>query len=87
MGYKVVFTGRVLKQLDRIPKEFRTVLVEKILTLKDFNPRFPNVKALKGEFSGYYRLRVGRFRAVFEVRNGTATIVVLTVDDRKGVYR
>ena len=87
MGYKVVFTERVLKQLDKIPKEFRILLVEKILTLKDFNPRFPNVKALKGELSGYYRLRIGRFRAVFEVQNGIATIIVLTVDDRKDVYR
>jgi len=87
MGYKVVFTKQVVKQLDRIPKEFRTVIVERLLALKDFSSKFPNVKALKGEFSGFYRLRIGRFRAVFEVQNGIATIVVLTVDDRKDVYR
>jgi mRNA interferase RelE/StbE len=42
---------------------------------------------LKGEFSGLRRLRVGRYRVVYEVIESRVTILVVRIAHRREVYR
>jgi mRNA-degrading endonuclease RelE of RelBE toxin-antitoxin system len=44
-----------------------------------------DIRALSGERDGYFRLRVGDFRVIFEV--GAEEIVILRVRHRSDIYR
>jgi mRNA interferase RelE/StbE len=43
--------------------------------------------ALKGEFEGLRRLRVGRFRVVYEWQLSELVILVVRIAHRRAVYR
>jgi len=45
----------------------------------------PNVKALQGEYKGFYRLRIGEYRVLFETADKT-TIVILDIFTRQDGY-
>ena len=52
--------------------EFASATLQKKLDrcfeILKIEPRnYPNIKALKGEFSGYYRYRVGDYRVIYEI--------------------
>jgi mRNA interferase RelE/StbE len=43
--------------------------------------------ALKGEFEGLRRLRVGRYRVVYEWQQQQLVVLVVRIGHRKDVYR
>lgn len=68
---------------------------DKILTKKlikcfqnlEQNPRFhPNIKPLKGNYSGYYRYRVGDYRVVYSIDDEVVTVNVILIAHRSRVY-
>jgi mRNA interferase RelE/StbE len=50
------------------------------------NPRPPTCVALKGEKS-VYRVRVGDYRILYEVRDKSLIILVVRIGHRRDVYR
>ena len=46
-----------------------------------------NVKALKGDFAGTYRYRVGNLRVVYTINDASVTVFVITIANRRDVYR
>jgi len=46
-------------------------------------PNVSNVKAMKGEWKGHYRMRVGDYRILFQVINDC---IVVRIQHRKEVY-
>ena len=46
--------------------------------------RMPNVKAMKG---GGFRLRVGDYRVLYELRNDILVVLVVQIGHRREVYR
>jgi mRNA interferase RelE/StbE len=44
-------------------------------------------KALSGALGTLWRYRIGDFRAIFEIRDGVARILVLQIGHRREVYR
>jgi mRNA interferase RelE/StbE len=51
------------------------------------NPRFhPNIKPLKGNYSGYYRFRVGDYRVIYSINDETMQVLVDTIAHRSEVY-
>jgi mRNA interferase RelE/StbE len=49
------------------------------------NPRPPGCQKLSAQER--YRLRVGRYRVVYEIRDRELVVLVVKVADRKDVYR
>lgn len=47
----------------------------------------PNIKRLKGTFSGCYRYRVGDWRVVYEVLEDRCIVIILVISHRSKVYR
>ena len=39
----------------------------------------PNVKALKGEYAGYYRYRIGDYRVIYSVDEDIVQVFVITI--------
>lgn len=42
---------------------------------------------LKGEWKGYRKYRTGNYRVVYRVEHSKLLIHIITIDDRKEVYR
>lgn len=52
------------------------------------NPRLhPNIKALKGELSGYYRYRLGDYRLLYRINDEHVQVVVIAIAHRSKVYK
>ncbi len=85
MSYAVLIPKPVQKQLDDLPEDVRSRIVEKILSLAE-QPRPLGVKKLKG-FEKEYRVRVGEYRIRYEINDETSTVVVLHCKHRKDIYR
>lgn len=84
MDFKIVFKGRALKDLKKIPVKFRVRIFKAIEGLKN-DPTIG--KRLQGEFLGLYSLRVWPYRIIYQVLNKEIVVVVLHVEHRQGVYK
>ncbi len=73
--------------LDTMPARDAELIREALLLLgKDPARRDLDVRKLQPKAAGMYRLRCGRWRALFERGKDSRRIDVLRIDDRKDVY-
>jgi len=84
VSYSLRIKASAVKSLRRVPTAERLRLIEAIDRLAT-EPTAGGV--LKGEFRGLRRLRVGRYRIVYEVDEGELTILVIRIGHRKDAYR
>lgn len=85
--YSVEFLPEALKELARLDKPIQRIIKSKIDALST-NPEIlaNNIKALKGEYSGKYRLRVGDYRIIYRLQNEIITITIIRIGHRKEIY-
>lgn len=83
---RVVFTRHSLKDLDRIGNVDRKRVLAKLEQLTVPLPNFLDIKILSGT-KGYYRLRVGQVRVIFEIDQKMNQIWIRGVGYRGGIYR
>lgn len=51
------------------------------------NPRLhPNIKALKGDYAGYYRYRIGDYRVIYSINDKIVQIFVIAIAHRGEAY-
>lgn len=84
MSYSIKIKRSAAKDLQRLAPADRRRLIEAIDRLAD-EPLAGS--ALKGEFSGLRRLRVGHFRIIYEAIHQELIILVVRVGHRGSVYR
>lgn len=84
MSYSVAIKASALKALRRVPAPDRQRLVNAIDRLAE-EPHAGGV--LKGELSGLRRIRVGRYRVVYEAIDDRLTVLVVRLGHRRDVYR
>lgn len=84
-SYSVELTRTAEKQLRRIAKRDRNRLVEAIRGLADA-PRPNGARKLQG-YDEVYRIRVGRYRVIYEVFDDRVVVIVLKVGHRKDIYK
>ena len=82
MHYQIIFKPRAFKDGEKIPKQMRGRIFEKITLLE--NDLTGNVKHLT-DFFPEYRLRVGDYRILFEIEGDR--VVVYRIRHRKDVYK
>ena len=84
MSYRVIIPKPVQKQLNNLSSNTRTRILAEIRLLKD-NPRPDGVKKLKG-YENTYRIRVGNYRVIYEVRDRETIVLILSSIHRKDAY-
>lgn len=84
MRYKIFIERKAEKDLNKIPKEIREKFIGIILRLKD-NPRPLNVRKLASSTS-YYRIKIGDYRLVYEIKDKRKEICVFRIRHRKDAY-
>ncbi|HLO89079.1 MAG TPA: type II toxin-antitoxin system RelE/ParE family toxin [Nostocaceae cyanobacterium] len=51
------------------------------------NPRLhPNIKALKGDYAGLYRYRIGDYRVIYSIEDQLVQVFVMAIAHRSEVY-
>ena len=85
MSYKVFLEKEAQKQLEALNSSIVKTIKEKFSKLQSgFSPEL-DIKKLKG-YKNHYRLRVGRYRILFELQEGYV-IVVYAILPRKRAYK
>ena len=82
--YQVVIEKQVQKQLTKIHSVDYNKVVEALQGLAN-NPRPHGFKKLKGRAG--YRIRVGDYRIIYNINDNILTVFVLTVGNRRDVYK
>ena len=81
MIYRVFLTPTAKSMLAAITKPYRSTLLKRVCGLKT-DPEKQGI-ALVASLKGYRRLRVGRYRVIYQVRRSKITVLVVTVGIRQ----
>lgn len=84
--YKIRLSKRITKFLSKLDKNTATRILDKIELLKVDPYRLPGIKQLTGELEGLYRLRIGNYRAIYEINEKGHIVIVLVVGPRGDIY-
>ncbi len=82
MVFAVLLHPRATKELEKIEDQIRSRIKEKLKELRDNPERIG--KLLKN--SDFWSLRVGDYRAIYEIDRHKKQIVILFIGHRKKVY-
>ncbi|QFR38812.1 type II toxin-antitoxin system RelE/ParE family toxin [Candidatus Gracilibacteria bacterium 28_42_T64] len=86
--YKIAIEKSVTKFLEKHKGEKLIELFKEKLIILSNNPYKNNldIKALAGN-EDKYRLRIGKYRFLYEIQEDIITISILSADSRGGVYK
>ena len=84
-GFEIIFRRSAARDLRRIPKRDVVRILSRIRSLTT-DPRPRGVEKLAGQQQGY-RLRQGRYRIIYEIKDEELIVVVVKVGHRRDVYR
>lgn len=84
MSYRVEVEDRARRELLRLPKSAVCRLVEAVRALAH-DPRPPGSKKLTAREG--YRVRVGRYRILYEIEDAERRVRIYRIGHRKDIYR
>ena len=85
MSYNIEFSRKAERQFKALTNQIQKRLKPKIDALAQ-NPRPRGVKKLEGE-DELYRVRVGDYRVIYQVRDDVLIVLVVSLGDRKEIYK
>ena len=81
--YKIIFTYRALRDWKKLDKPVKERIASKLRECSEDPFRY--ARRLTDRRLGEYRLRVGEYRVIFDIRN--EEMIILRVGHRKEIYR
>lgn len=85
MTYQIEFSQQAEKQFEALPQQLQLRLQLRIDALAE-DPRPPGVKKLK-QAENQYRIRVGDYRIVYEIKDAILLVILLRIGHRSEIYR
>ncbi|MDX1949395.1 MAG: type II toxin-antitoxin system RelE/ParE family toxin [Rickettsiales bacterium] len=82
--FNVEFTKRAIKDFQKLDSSTQSRVLKSLNILAESPYTNPNVKKLTNREG--YRLRVGDYRVIFEIKNKELIILVLETGHRKNIY-
>ena len=86
--YEIIITNQAIKQIKSLPAKIKDRIREILDVLQEYPipiKRY-DVKKIKGE-RYTYRIRVGKYRVIYEIDERSKEIRILGVSHRKKAYR
>ena len=86
--FKVFYSNNVEKQFKKMDKQTAKRILQWI-ELRLVNCQNPRLwgEALVGDFSGFWKYRVGDFRLICEIKDNELIIQIIMIGNRKEVYK
>ncbi|MFH1452154.1 MAG: type II toxin-antitoxin system RelE/ParE family toxin [archaeon] len=81
--YSIIFKKPAINYLKKLDKNIAREINKKIMKLK-ITPGLGI--PLGGNLSGLRKLRIGKFRVIYEIKNYELIIYVLRIGHRKNIY-
>ena len=85
MAYALQFKPAALREVEKLPRDIQKRIAVKIAGLRE-NPFPAGCKKLSG-IPDAWRMRVGDYRVVYQVKRSILLVLVLTVGNQRDVYR
>jgi mRNA interferase RelE/StbE len=85
MSHTVIVKPAAERDIDRLPPSVQQRIVAGLAKIQ-CDPRGPGTVKLSGT-KATYRVRVGDYRIVYEIDDGSRTVFVTIVAHRREVYR
>lgn len=85
-SYRVAFTARAARDLQRLPDKIATACVEFIFGALIHSPHRVG-KPLRADLRGSHSARRGDYRIVYAIRDATRVVEIEHIDRRSDVYR
>lgn len=85
MAYTVEISPAAKRQIRKLDRPVQGRIIRRLEELQS-DPRPPDVEKLEGGENDY-RVRVGEYRIVYEIRDKTLLVLVLKVGHRREIYR
>jgi mRNA interferase RelE/StbE len=82
MPYTVIWTEKALKNLRQIPRETAARIIATVEKIRD-NPH-EHLQHLQG--SPFFKLRVGKYRVILDLRKKAMIVYVIKVGKRENIY-
>ena len=85
--YSLLFLSSAKKEFKKLDTSAQKLIRKKLIVLSE-NPELVknNIKPLKGEYRGKFRLRVHQYRIIFQIKDDELIITILRVGHRKEIY-
>ena len=86
MGYQVEFLTEAEADLSRLDSRIRERIFMKVKWLSE-NFESITPEPLSGQFKGFFKLRVGDYRAIYTVNPELRLVLVHLVGHRREIYK
>ncbi len=83
MSYKITFTDTSRKQFRKLEKDVQERIIKALERIRIRPESF--VKKLVGDLG--YRLRVGDYRIILDIKKSELIILVIKIGHRKNIYK
>ena len=83
MSFRLFLSPRSRSFLDKLDNEKSNRIEKKLKQLKN-NSELG--KPMVGKLSGLWSLRIGKYRALYQIRKNELLVLILRIDHRKKVY-
>ena len=84
--YRVRILDAATRELARLDKPLARRIIERITWLAT-NLDTISPEALMGELTGFYKLRVGDYRVIYEILHAEQTLMIHAIGHRREIYR
>ena len=84
--WDLVVAGPARRAIDRLPEKIALAVLDYLVGPLLENPHRVG-KPLRGDLLGFHSARVGAYRIVYEIDEGSRTVRVIYIDHRADVYR
>lgn len=84
--YEVLLHPDAQKVYVKADKALAKKIVRCLQQLEHTPLSHPNIKALKGDYAGYYRYRIGDYREIYSVDNQVVQVFVIAIAHRGQAY-
>ncbi|MEA2053850.1 MAG: type II toxin-antitoxin system RelE/ParE family toxin [Candidatus Thermoplasmatota archaeon] len=83
--YKVIFSKKAASFVKNLRKGYRNKIKDVVEILRE-NPFGHPYKKIRGE-TNIYRIRIGKYRVLYELNKPESKIIIIKVDKRDKMYR
>ena len=82
MNFEVVLHPKASRSLAKMQTDLRETIKKALKELEES----PEEKGKRLKPSDFWRLRIGNYRAIFEIDKGSSRVIILYIGHRKNVY-